>query len=207
MHEKIILQGGGEHARVVLDVLLETEWPVLAIFDPKYSGDLFGVTQQGIYGPRFHPEAKAVVAIGDNRIRKKVAATTEHAFTNVIHPSASISKRAQLGVGNMVLHHVIVQAQSKIGNHVILNTGSQIDHDCIIHDHVHVAPGAVICGTVKIGEGTFIGAGAVVIPGKTIGAWVTVGAGSVVIQDIPDYAVVVGNPARIIKYADKNIPS
>jgi acetyltransferase EpsM len=57
----------------------------------------------------------------------------------------------------------------------------------------------VLCGTVKVGEGTLIGARAIVIPGKKIGKWVTIGAGSVVVKDIPDYAVAVGNPARVIK--------
>ena len=52
----------------------------------------------------------------------------------------------------------------------------------------------------SITEGSFIGAGSVIIPGKRVGAWATVGAGAVVIQDVPDYAVVVGNPGRIIRY-------
>ncbi len=198
--ERIILQGGGEHARVVVDSLLESGHDVLAVFDPKYSGDLFGVPQKGTYQPDYEPQAKAIIAIGDNRVRKKVALRTAHAFTNAIHRTATLSPRCSIGTGNMILHGAIVQAQTRIGNHTIVNTGAQIDHDCIIGDFVHIAPGSVICGTVTIGEGTFVGAGAVVIPGKKIGAWATIGAGAVVISDVPDYAVVVGNPGRIIKY-------
>lgn len=197
---KIILQGGGEHARVVLDSLLTLGHEVAALFDPKYSGDLFGVPQRGTYDPDFEPQAKAVVAIGTNAVRKRVAAVTRHTFTNVIHPSAIFSSFASLGTGNMLLQGSIVQAQCKLGNHVIINTGATIDHDCIIEDFVHIAPGVVLCGCVSIGEGSFIGAGSVIIPGKRVGAWATVGAGAVVIQDVPDYAVVVGNPARIIRY-------
>lgn len=196
----IILQGGGEHARVVLDSLLVQGLNVIALFDPKYTGDLFGVPQRGVYDPDFEPQAKAVVAIGSNVLRKNVVAKTKHDFINVIHPSAILSTFTSLGTGNMLLQGSIIQAQTRIGNHVIVNTGAKVDHDNILDDFVHIAPGAVLCGCVKIGEGSFIGAGATIIPGKTIGAWATVGAGSVVIDDIPDYAVAVGNPARIIKY-------
>ena len=140
-----------------------------------------------------------IVAIGDNAIRKRVAEFTKHPFVNAIHSSAIISPRVKMGVGNMILHGVIIQAETEIGNHVIINTGAQVDHDCIVEDYVHIAPRVVLCGNVKVGSGTLIGAGATVIPGKTIGRWATIGAGSVVTKDIPDYAIAVGNPARVIK--------
>jgi sugar O-acyltransferase (sialic acid O-acetyltransferase NeuD family) len=197
---KTIIQGGREHARVVLDCLLAQGADVLALFDPKYTATLFGVPQRGTYDPAFEPEAHAVVAIGDNSVRKKVVEKTKHRFRNAIHPSAIISPYASLGEGNMILHGTIVQAQTVIGNHVIINTGTQVDHDNVIGDYVHLGPGVVLCGTVQIGTGSFIGAGSVIIPGKKVGAWATVGAGSVVIHDVPDNAVVVGNPARIIRY-------
>ena len=62
----------------------------------------------------------------------------------------------------------------------------------------HISPNAALAGNVSVGEGTQIGIGAAVIQGIKIGKWVTVGAGAVIIKDIPDYAVVVGNPARIL---------
>jgi len=198
--DKIIIQGGGDHAKVVLDCLLSSGEEVVALFDPKYDGELFGIPQRGEYDPLFDADAKAVVAIGDNATRMRVVKKTRHAFINVVHPSVVKSERSTSGTGNMILHGVVVQAQVRIGNHVIINTGARVDHDCVIEDFVHVAPGAVLCGTVSIGEGTFVGAGATVIPGRKIGQWAIVGAGAVVIHDVPDYAVVVGNPARIIKY-------
>ena len=195
-----ILRGGGEHARVVLDCLLAQGVKVRALFDPKYSGTLFGVPQLGEYDPDFEPAAKAIIAIGDNQVRKKVAMLTRHEFGLAVHPSAVLSAFSTYGNGSMILHGAIVQAQSRIGNHVILNTGSKVDHDNVIGDFAHIGPGATLCGDVQVGEGAFIAAGAVVILGKKIGAWATVGAGAVVINDVPEYAVVVGNPAKIIKY-------
>jgi sugar O-acyltransferase (sialic acid O-acetyltransferase NeuD family) len=202
--QRIILQGGGEHARVVLDCLLSSKAQVLALFDPKYSGELMGIPQRGTYDPAFAPDAFALVVIGDNALRKKVVSLTRHSFTNVLHSSVILSSFATMRVGNMILHGVIVQAQTTIGNHVILNTKVSVDHDCVIGDYVHIAPGAVLCGTVEVGEGAFIGAGAVILPGKKIGKWSTVGAGAVIVHDVPDGAVVVGNPGRVLKLSPES---
>ena len=75
MHS-VVLQGGGEHAKVVLDCLLAQGVSVRAIFDPKYSNSLFGVQQRGAYDPGFATDSMAIVAIGDNQLRKKVVETT-----------------------------------------------------------------------------------------------------------------------------------
>ncbi len=196
----IIIKGAGGHARVVIDCARAQGRTVECAYDPVYEGELYGVPVRNNYTSADFPKAAAVVAIGDNAVRRKVSADVLHAFTNVIHPSALISSFATIGEGNMILHRSIIQAAARIGNHVILNTGSQIDHDCNIGDFVHIAPGAILCGNVQIGEGSFIGTGAIVIPGKKIGAWSIIGAGSVVIDNIPDYVVAVGNPAKVIKH-------
>lgn len=196
---KIILQGGGEHARVVLDCLLDNGVEVLGLFDPVHTGELFGVPHLGKYDPKSHKGALQLIAIGDNSVRRRVVLRGGHKFAKAIHRSAIVSEFASVGVGTMVLHRAVVQAQAKIGKHVIINTGAQVDHDCVIGDFVHLAPGVILCGTVTVDEGAFIGAGAIVIPGKKIGAWATVGAGAVVTEDIPDHAVAVGNPARVVK--------
>lgn len=196
---KVILHGGGEHARVVLDCLLDEGFEVLGIFDPKYKGKLFGVPQLGTYDPNFKKTALAIVAIGENTTRKQAVSKMKHKFTNAIHSSAILSPFSSIGVGCMILHGVIVQANVNMGNHVILNTGCKVDHDCEIGDFVHIAPGAILCGTVGVGEGTLVGAGAIILPGVHIGKWAVIGAGSVVTRDIPDNEVHAGNPAHFIR--------
>lgn len=47
--------------------------------------------------------------------------------------------------------------RNRIGKRVIVNTGSTVDHDCIIGDYVHIAPGCHISGNVVIGDGVWIG--------------------------------------------------
>ena len=198
--DSIIIKGAGGHARVVIDCARAQGRTVECAYDPFNQGEIYGIPVRKDYRPDDFPKADAVVAIGDNSVRRQVSGEVRHAFTNVIHPSAIISSFASIGEGNMILHGAIVQASATIGNHVILNTGSQVDHDCTIGDFVHIAPGAVLCGNVQIGEGSFIGTGAIIIPGKKVGAWSIIGAGSVVIDNIPDFVVAVGNPAKVIKH-------
>ena len=60
----------------------------------------------------------------------------------------------------------------------------------------------LLCKPIVIKQGVWIGAGATILPGVTVGKYAVVGASSVVTHDVPDYAVVVGSPAKVIKTLD-----
>jgi sugar O-acyltransferase (sialic acid O-acetyltransferase NeuD family) len=201
----LIVHGAGGHARVVVDCSIAQGHHVVTICDPNCEGELYGIPIFADYTTPDFQDASAIIAIGDNAVRKNVASKVTHAFANVIHPSAVCSPYASMGLGNAILHSAVIQAESVVGNHVIINTGAQVDHDCMIGDFVHLAPGVILCGNVVIGEGTFMGAGSIVIPGKKVGAWSIIGAGSVVIDNIPDNVVAVGNPARVIKHVNTSL--
>jgi len=131
-------------------------------------------------------------------------------FANFVHPSVDLTM-AKMGVGNYIQEGVIIQADAKIGNNSSIHIGSLIAHEVSIGDSVFIAHACSISGSVQIGDGVFMGTNATITPRLKIGKWATIGAGAVVIRDIPDYATVVGNPAKIIKtseskeYADGNI--
>lgn len=143
---------------------------------------------------------KIIIGIGNNRIRKVVSQRLNTSYLTVLHPSSVVCSSAVVGVGTVVMAQAVVNACSKIGSHCIINSGAIVEHDCVLEHYVHVSPNAALAGNVVVGEGTQIGIGAVVIQGITIGKWVTIGAGAVIINDVPDFAVVVGNPGKIIKY-------
>jgi acetyltransferase-like isoleucine patch superfamily enzyme len=82
---------------------------------------------------------------------------------------------------------------------VIINTAASIDHDCVIADGAHIAPGCRLCGSVTIGARTLVGAGTTVVRSATIGHDTVIGAGSVVIADIPANVVALGNPAKPVR--------
>lgn len=120
-------------------------------------------------------------------------------FATIIHPSAILSPNATIAEGVQILAGAVIQTNARVGANSILNTRSIIEHHCLIGDHCHVAPGAVLCGGVELGEGVHIGAGAVVKQGVRIGSHSVIGAGAVVIHDVPEYKTIAGVPAKEVR--------
>lgn len=196
----VLLYGGSGHAKVIVDCLRDSGVSVQGIFDDNPDiKSIAGLELLGTYSPRIFSGLPIIISIGNNEIRKRIALKISHAPGYAEHPSVLRSSSACIGAGSVLMHGAVIQADARIGNHCIVNTGASVDHDCVIDDYVHIAPHATLCGNVKVGEGAFIGAGTTVIQGIKIGKWVTAGAGTVIIRDVPDYAVIVGNPGKIIK--------
>lgn len=112
-------------------------------------------------------------------------------------------------------HKVIIGDDVEIGScncidrgqdrDTIIGTGTKTDnlvhiaHDCIIGKHVGMAAGVILGGSVEIDDYTFIGLNATIKPGVKIGKRCLVGMGAVVLEDMPDDAIIVGNPARVLR--------
>lgn len=195
----IYFYGASGHAKVVLEIAEELSLSIGGLVDlnPEIK-ELLGYPVSTI-----NPETDGhhfIISIGSNRVRKKIAESFKVEFASLIHPKSNISKRVNLGKGTVVMAGVSINSSSVIGSHVILNTNCSIDHECIIDDYVHISPNVALAGNVQIGEGSHIGIGASVIQGIKIGKWCTIGAGAVILKDVPDSAVVVGNPGRVIKW-------
>lgn len=128
-----------------------------------------------------------VVAVGDNAARKREVSACERMgrrFTVAIHPDARISPSAKIGEGSVIMAGAIVQAHAVIGRHCIINTGASVDHDCVLGDFVHIAPGAHLCGGVQVGEGAMVGVCVGVAPGYKIPPWHLVKARRITGEDI-----------------------
>ena len=199
---RIFLYGASGHAKVICEILEAQNHAPSGFIDDN--PNLTSILEYHVYNTLEQAALTAddqfIISIGNNRIRKAIAVKLNAVkFANAIHPAAVISPRSSLGFGTVVMSNVSVNVHSTIGSHVILNTNCSIDHDCIIDDFVHISPNAALAGNVQVGEGTQIGIGACVKQNIRIGKWVMVGAGAVIIHDVPDYAVVVGNPGRVIK--------
>ena len=112
----------------------------------------------------------------------------------------------------------------RIGNHVWIGPQAYFDaRNLVLEDYVGWGPGAKVLGSahtgqpsevpiiktsliikpVVIGYGADIGMNASILPGVRVGQQAIVGAGAVVTQDVPDYAVVAGVPARVLYFRDK----
>jgi sugar O-acyltransferase (sialic acid O-acetyltransferase NeuD family) len=199
----MIIYGASGHGLVIHDILTKSGYTDLRFVDDAEKIDWIGgkVIRPQALASGTNPEA--ILAVGNNWARKKLASSKDFRYKTGIHPSAILAIPTEfIGEGTVIMAGVIINPEVKIGRHVIINTAATVDHECIIADFVHISPNATLSGDVLIGEGTHIGAGAVVIQGIRVGKWASIGAGAVVIRDVPDYAVVVGNPAKILKYND-----
>ncbi len=210
--EPLLVVGAGDQARVVLDILAGLPvWSPMGLVDVNQKPELYGtriddVPVIGDLGCLQRVQAfgctRFVVAVGDNRKRKELTAHLLRSGllpATLIHPSATVSSRAEIGAGVVVHHHAHVGTGSRIEAGAIVNTGAGVDHDCRVGEFAHVAPHAALCGRVLVGELTLIGVGACVRPQIRIGRRVTVGAGAAVVEDVPDDATVAGVPARPLK--------
>jgi len=199
---RIFLYGASGHAKVICEILESQHRIPYGLIDdnPNVTSLLDYPVFNTLDQAALMADDQFIISIGNNRIRKAIAAKLSGVtFTSAIHSSSIISVRSTVGEGTVVMSNVSVNVHSNIGRHAILNTNCSIDHDCLVEDFVHISPNAALAGNVQVGEGTQIGIGACVMQNIRIGKWATVGAGAVIIRDVPDYAVVVGNPGRVIK--------
>lgn len=202
-NDGIVIVGAGGHAKVVLATAVECGLKVSSIIDDdpaKWGKSLWGVKIGGPISSFNNRPTLAVMAIGDNKTRKKIAEMLSiFDWVTLVHPTAYVHSSAVVGKGTVIFAGSIIQPDAKIGDHCIINTGVTVDHDCRIGNFAHLAPGTHLAGGASVGEGAFLGIGSKVIMGKTIGDWAIVGAGSVVVGDIPPGAVATGVPARVTK--------
>lgn len=205
MQNKIYILGASGHGKVVLGILRALQLSVTGFYDDAHElWDTFvsGIPVcGGVADFVITQDVQAIIAVGNNAIRKKIALLYSEAnWLTPVHPVAWLDSTAKLGWGTIVCAGAIVQPDVTIGMHCIINTGACVDHDCQIGDFTHICPGVHMGGAVRIGYNSWIGIGSQIIQNIHIGDNVLVGAGSTIVRDIPDNAVVMGTPGRIVRY-------
>jgi len=145
-----------------------------------------------------------VLAVGDNWQRARLAGAIarkrpDFEFVTVRHPAAVVSSRSRIGMGCVILAQSVVDPDSMVGAHSTLWTHSVVEHECALGEAVTLAPGVKLGGRVRVGDRSFLGLGAVVNDGASVGADVVLGSQSAVVHDIPDNALAMGVPARVVR--------
>ena len=149
-----------------------------------------------------HPQAICEsVNIGDN--------TRVWAFAHIL-------PRAVIGDDCIICDGVFVENDVRVGDRVTVKCGVQLWDGLTLEDDVFVGPNVTFTNDpfprsrkrpaqfsrTRVERGASIGANATILPGINIGREAMVGAGAVVLRDVPNHAIVVGNPARIVGYVN-----
>jgi acetyltransferase-like isoleucine patch superfamily enzyme len=124
---------------------------------------------------------------------------------------------AEIGRNCNICAHTFIENKVVIGNNVTVKSGVYLWDGLTIKDNVFIGPCVTFTNDkyprskkysddfpkTLVCENASIGANATILPGLTIGKGAMVGAGAVVTKDVPDKALVVGNPAKLIRYIEK----
>jgi acetyltransferase EpsM len=214
----LIVIGGGEHARVVIEAARTRpdQWTISGYVDPvpvERTTRLTGAPHLG--DDRAIDAALAEGSVDDRPwvvlgvggagspgLRQRLVerldarAATPVRWATIVHSGAWVSPTARLGPGTVVLAGAIVNSGAAIGAHAIVNTAAVVEHDVVIGDFTHVAPAAVVGGGASLGRDGFVGLGARIRDHVTIGDGATIGMAAAVVDDVAAGVTVVGSPAK-----------
>lgn len=190
----IVIIGGGGHAKACIDVVQCCDMYNIigyvdreAKLDPRFNISYLGNDDTlDIY----IPTCSFLIAVGQikypqprSNIFLKMLKNGAK-FPSIVSPYAYISKYAEIGIGTIVMHGAILQANVKVGDNCIINDRAVLEHDVIVGDCCHISTSTTLNGGVEIGTNTFIGSGSTVKNGVHIGKNVIVGMVSIVLYDI-----------------------
>ncbi len=210
MRDIVIVGKGGfaREAKWIIDRINHNakEWNFLGYIDK--TADEAGIIGDDRYILNIKKKLAVVLAIGNPRVRNNIYLKYKEnkflEFPNLIDPSAKMSERVYLGEGNIICADNIMTVDISLGSFNIINLGCTVGHDVRIGNFNTVNPGTNISGNAVLKDFIEIGTGVKIIQGITIEEGVIAGAGTVIISDIPAETTVVGVPAKIVKYHEKD---
>ena len=213
MRSKLIIVGGGEHARVVAQVAGSRPdlWELEGFVDPQPCG----ATQQAMKLVRLGADADLLPLLSGDATRQvvlgvgAVGATTARRqvveslhieagrWASVIDASARVSPHVRIGRGVVIMPGCLINCGAVLDDHCIINSGAIIEHDVNVGSFAQVGPGATIGGGTVLGVGCYIGLGACLRDHITVGDGATVGMGAAVIASVAECTTAYGVPARV----------
>lgn len=209
MKKDLILIGGGDHCKSVIDVIEQgKKFFIKGIIDIKekvgsriYDYPVIGTDDDlqslsNVYSHFF-------ITIGHIKNAEKRIWLFERLrnynanLATIISPLAYVSKHAKIGPGTIVFPFSIVDVDVVIGANCIINHATTVGHGAIIEDHCHVSANCVL-GKCLIGSGTFIGGNCWVNNTVSVPSNSIIGSATNIVKTIELEGVYIGNPARKI---------
>ena len=188
MKEKIVLIGGGGHCHSVIDIIeQENKYEIIGIVDIKENIGKKVLNYEVIacdddLETIFKTCKNAIITVGQiesNQIRVKIYNKLKQIGFNlpvIISPFAYVSKYSNIKEGTVIMHHVLINANSKIGKNCIINTKALVEHDCVVEDNCHISTASVLNGWVTVKENTFYGSCSVCKQGIEISGFIKAGS-------------------------------
>lgn len=205
----LIVVGGGEHARVVVDAARTRPdlWHVRGFVDPRPVAQTVALGLEWLGDDSralatqlpHHAFVLGVGAIGPGSVRAAIVTRYDEAgvsWATVVHASAVVSPTALLGEGTAVLAGAIVNPGAVVGRHVVVNSAAVVEHDVRVGDLAQIAPAAAVGGGASLGRDCYLGLGCRVRNHVEVGEGALVGMGAVVVAPVRPGAVVMGVPAK-----------
>lgn len=198
--------GAGGHGRCVIGLLRAAGYEPAVVFDDTrglWGGGCLDVRIDGPIEAARGFDGPAVIAIGNNAARAKIADDLELDWITVVHPFCSIEPDVEIGAGTVVMPGVVMQTGVKIGRHAMIGIRASIAHDATIGDFALVGSTAHVSGHATLKTGAFLGAAGTVANSVTVGEWSVVGLGAAVVRDLPAMVVATGVPAIVKRELDE----
>ena len=208
LKKNLVLFGAGGHARSILNAVDSGDFE--AISTVTWGAEIFEshMNPTNLHFPElsslnFSEDSEYMVAIGDQAKRAQLISELESyfpamRFATILSKNSDVSKESKIGIGVFIGSGAYVGPGSEIGDHVVLNTASIVEHDCEIAELVFVSPSVSIGGGSVVGKNSFLGIGAIIRDGVSIKSDCVIGAGSLVLKDIETSGMYYGVPAKLV---------
>lgn len=210
INKDIYILGIGKNSIVTIDLAETCGYNIAGLYhylDDRTNEYYFGHKIIGCNKELFNQDLTGknfAISVGDNIIRSELYQKIKICGGNLvtlIHPSAIISKYAEIKDGVQIFANAIIDPDTEIDEDSIISSKSSVLHGSRIKKHAFLAPDVVLGANTIVEEFAFIGLNATIISNKVnlIGKHSTIGASAVVTKSVEKNTLVVGMPAKKVK--------
>jgi len=211
--KKIIIFGTGLNSRVVLNEIENLkEYKCIGFIDDIFKKQLFSLSNKKTsylgkisdLNKYFDNNTYGIISWGDNFKRKTIvknvySISKKFKWASIVSKKSIISKKVNIGEGTLIMPGTVINFNSNIGKHCIINTNSTIEHDNRFDDYSACGPGVTTSGNVTVGELSYLGVGSSIMHGVVILKNTVIGGQSYVNKDCASDSVYYGVPAKKIR--------
>lgn len=201
---EVVIIGAGGFGREVFQYAYDTgRFNVVGFLDDRQADALTIPDGLPLLGSisAYEPSVgqRFLMAVGDPEARSKIAKRIQAlggVFETIVHPASYVASTARIGAGSIVAPFASVGASAVLAELSQVHFYASVAHDVRVGKYSALSPYAAVNGGGQLGDCAFLGTRATVNPLKSVGDHSKVAAGAVVYQDVPEWSLASGNPAK-----------